>query len=240
MNEKLDILAFAAHPDDVEISAGGTVVRLVSEGKRVGIVDLTRGELGTRGSAELRAKEAQASGKILGLSARVNLDLGDGFFTNDKSNQLLLIAQIRRFRPEIVMCNALSDRHPDHAKGAKLAADACFLSGLSKIETKFEGNLQEAWRPRLVIHYIQDYDRQPDFVFDITAYFENKMAAIQAFSSQFYDPESAEPETPISKSNFFEMLRGRAISHGRPAGFDLAEGFNVERIFGVEDIFDVH
>lgn len=236
---KLDVLAFAAHPDDVEISAGATVAKLVSQGKKVGIVDLTRGELGTRGSAELRDQEAAKSSEILGLSIRINLDLGDGTFQNSNETQHRIIEQIRRFQPDIILANALSDRHPDHGRGALVVKEAAFFSGLPKIETTWEGEAQKAWRPRMVAHYIQDYYHEPDFVIDVTDFFDQKMEAIKAFSSQFYDPNSEEPQTPISGKDFFEMIRARSVSLGRPAGMELAEGFNVERILGVNDLFDL-
>lgn len=236
---KLDVLAFGAHPDDVEISSGGTVSRLVSEGKKVGIIDLTRGELGTRGSADLRDDEAARSSEILGLSARVNLDLGDGAFENSNENRLKIIEQIRRFQPDIILANALSDRHPDHGRGAALVKEAAFFSGLAKIETRHDGEVQTSWRARLLAHYIQDFYHEPDFVIDVTDYFDQKMESIKAFSSQFFDPNSEEPQTPISGEGFFEMIRARAVSLGRPAGMNLAEGYNVERILGVDDIFDL-
>lgn len=236
---KLDVLAFAAHPDDVEISIGGTVSKLVSQGKKVGIVDLTRGELGTRGSADLRDQEAASSSKIMGLSARVNLDLGDGMFENSHENKLKIIEQIRRYRPQIIFANALSDRHPDHGRGAALVKEAAFLSGLPKIETSLDGDTQTAWRASLLAHYMQDYYHEPDFVIDVTDFFDQKMNAIKAFSSQFHDPNSKEPQTPISGEGFFEMIKARAISLGRPAGMELAEGFIVERILGVDDIFNL-
>lgn len=236
---KLDVLAIAAHPDDAEISAGASIARLVSEGKKAGILDLTRGELGTRGSAELRDQEALRAAEILGLSARHNIGLPDGFFQNVESSQRLIIEQVRRFQPDVILANTPSDRHPDHGIGAKLAADACFLSGLRKIETTWEGKAQAAWRPRMVMHYIQDYYHEPDIVWDVSDFFETKMNAIKAFSSQFYDPKSDEPDTPISGKDFFEMLEARAISLGRPAGMRYAEGFLIQRIFGVNDLFSL-
>jgi len=236
---KLDVLAFGAHPDDVEISAGGTIARLVSEGKEVGIVDLTRGELGSRGSAEIRDAEAKASASILGVRVRENLEMADGFFLNDKAHQLRIIEQVRRFKPEIVICNSVSDRHPDHGKGAKLTADACFLSGLVKIESLWDGKSQDAWRPRLILHYIQDHYLAPDIVWDVSDFFETKMDAVKAFRSQFYDPNSEEVETPISGKGFFDLLKARAVSFGRPAGMELAEGFNVARTLGVKDLFSL-
>lgn len=231
---KLDILAFGAHPDDVEISASGTILKHIDLGYKCGIVDLTQGELGTRGSAELRLQEAEKSKGILGLEIRENLGFADGFFQNDKKRQLEIVKIIRKYQPEIVLANSVYDRHPDHGKGAKLVADACFLSGLIKIETG-----QDAWRPKAVYHYIQDEYIQPDLTIDITPYFDKKIESILAFSSQFYNPESEEPETPISSKAFLEFLKGRAAVVGRPIGVELAEGFTAARNVGVNDLFDV-
>lgn len=231
---KLDILAFGAHPDDVEISCGGTLLKHIELGYKCGIVDLTKGELGTRGSGEIRLKEAEKSKQILSVSVRENLGFADGFFVNDKDHQLSIIKMIRKYRPEIVLANSVHDRHPDHGKGAKLVADACFLSGLIKIDTN-----QEAWRPKAVYHYIQDEFIQPDLTVDITPYFDKKIEAILAFSSQFYDPESDEPETPISGKEFLEFLRGRAATVGRPIGAKLAESFTAHRNVGVKNLFDL-
>jgi bacillithiol biosynthesis deacetylase BshB1 len=236
---KLDILAIGVHPDDVELSCCGTLLSHISKGRKCGILDLTQGELGTRGSAELRLKEAAASAKILGVEIRDNLGMADGFFVNDKEHQLKIIAKLRQYRPEIVLCNAVSDRHPDHGRAAKLVSDACFYSGLRRIETEIDGVQQEAWRPKAVYHYIQDHHLKPDFVVDVTAFVEKKMEAIKAFSSQFYDPNSKEPESPISVKNFFDVVKGKMSVFGRDAGFDFAEGFNVERTPGITDIFDL-
>lgn len=235
----LDILAFAAHPDDVEISCGGTLLRYVQEGKKVGIIDLTRGELGTRGSAETREIEAKNAADFLQLSMRKNLSFKDGFFTSDESNTMKIIAEIRRYKPEIILANSLVDRHPDHAKAAKLVADACFLSGLSKIETHWENEVQEAYRPRLVLHYIQDYYIEPDIVLDVSEFIEQKINLIKCFHSQFYDPQSKEATTPISGEEFFDFLKGRMMSYGRPIGAKYAEGFSVKRLVGVSDIFEL-
>lgn len=235
----LDILAFAAHPDDVEISCGGTLLRYVQEGKKVGIIDLTRGELGTRGSAETREIEAKNAADFLQLSMRKNLSFKDGFFTSEESNTMKIIAEIRRYKPEIILANSLVDRHPDHAKAAKLVADACFLSGLSKIETHWENEVQEAYRPRLVLHYIQDYYIEPDFVLDVSEFIEQKINLIKCFHSQFYDPQSKEANTPISGEEFFDFLKGRMMSYGRPIGAKYAEGFSVKRLVGVSDIFEL-
>ena len=235
----LDILAFAAHPDDVEISCGGTLLRYVQEGKKVGIIDLTRGELGTRGSAETREIEAKNAADFLQLSMRKNLSFKDGFFTSDESNTMKIIAEIRRYKPEIILANSLVDRHPDHAKAAKLVADACFLSGLSKIETHWENEVQEAYRPRLVLHYIQDYYIQPDIAVDVSAFTDEKIKVIQAYKSQFFDPQSSEPNTPISGEEFFDFLKGRMMTVGRPFGAKYAEGFTISRVLGVSDLFQL-
>lgn len=231
---KLDILAIAAHPDDVEISAGGTVLRSIDQGKKVGIVDLTQGELGSRGSGELRLKEATHASQVLGIHARENLGLADGFFKDDKLSMLALIDMIRKYRPEIVLTNAPSDRHPDHGRASKFVRDACFYSGLRKIETQYPH-----WRPKSVYLFNQDYYNKPDFVVDITPYWEKKMEALRAYSSQFFDPNSAEPKTPISGEEFFDFLKARAMEFGRPSGYLLAEGFIADRTIGVRDLFDL-
>lgn len=238
---KLDILVFGAHPDDAELGAGATIAKEVAQGKKVGIIDLTRGELGTRGSAELRDKEAQKAATILGISVRENMEFADGFFTNDREHQLKLIQVIRKYKPERVLCNAIEDRHIDHAKGSKLVSDACFLSGLVKIDTKAEGEeqWQEPWRPKSVYHYIQWQDLKPDFVVDVTGFMEQKMEAIMAYSSQFYDPTSKEPETPITSKNFIDSLDYRARNLGRLVGVGYAEGFTVERYVAVKQLDDL-
>ncbi len=231
---KLDILAFGAHPDDVEISAAGTILKHIELGYKCGVVDLTQGELGTRGTGELRLQEAERAKTILGLSARENLGLADGFFLNDKAHQLPIIEMIRKYQPEIVLANSVSDRHPDHGKAAKLVADACFLSGLIKIETG-----QEAWRPKAVYHYIQDEYIHPDLTIDITPYFDKKMESIKAYTSQFYIQDSDLPETPISGKDFLDFLIGRAKLVGRPIGANYAEGFTAARNLGVNSLFDL-
>lgn len=238
---KLDILVFGAHPDDAELGAGATIAKEVSKGKKVGIVDLTRGELGTRGSAEIRDKEAANAAKILGIAVRENMEFADGFFVNDKDHQLELIKIIRKYRPEIVLCNAVDDRHIDHARGSKLVSDACFLSGLVKIDTKMDGDdvWQEAWRPKVVYHYIQWKNLEPDFVVDVSGFIEKKTEAIMAYSSQFYDPNSDEPETPISSKNFTESVNYRARDLGRIIGVEYAEGFTVERFVAVDSLGDL-
>lgn len=236
---KLDILAFGAHPDDVELGCGGTLVKEIALGKKVGIIDLTRGELGTRGSVEIRNQESSNAAKILGVSVRENLDMRDGFFVNDESHQMKIIKKLRKYKPEIVLCNAIEDRHIDHGKGSQLVSDACFLSGLVKIETEIDGEKQEAWRPKLVYHYIQWKNIIPDFVVDITGFNDKKVEAILAYSSQFYNPNSNEPETPIASKIFLESLNYRAQDLGRLIGTDYAEGFTVERYLAVNSLADL-
>lgn len=236
---KLDILAFGAHPDDVELGCAGTILKEISLGKTVGIIDLTRGELGTRGSAEIRDQEATAAAAILGVSARENLEMRDGFFVNDEKHQLEIIKMIRKYRPEIVLCNAIDDRHIDHEKGSKLVSDACFLSGLVKVETAIDGEVQHPWRPKLVYHYIQWKNIVPDFVVDITGFTDKKTEAILAYSSQFYDANSKEPESPITSKNFLESLNYRSRDLGRLTGVDHAEGFTVERYLAVNSLGDL-
>ena len=233
---KLDILAFGAHPDDVELGCGATIAKEVALGKKVGIVDLTQGELGTRGSAALRFEEAAKAKEILGVVVRENLGFADGFFVNDKEHQMAVIKMIRKYQPDIVLCNAIDDRHIDHPKGSKLVSDACFLSGLLKIETAIDGVSQEKWRPKQVYHYIQWKNIAPDFVVDVSAYIETKEAAVLAYASQFYDPKSDEPETPITSKNFTESVRYRAKDLGRLINDDYAEGFTSERYVAVENL----
>ncbi|XRE42255.1 N-acetylglucosaminyl-L-malate N-acetyl hydrolase [Tenacibaculum discolor] len=233
---KLDILAFGAHPDDVELGCAATIAKEISLGKRVGIVDLTRGELGTRGSAELRDEEAAIAGEILGVSIRENLGFADGFFKNDKEHQLEIIKMIRKYQPEIVLCNAIDDRHIDHPKGSQLVSDACFLSGLLKIATELDGVQQEKWRPKQVYHYIQWKNIEPDFVVDVTGFMDKKISSVMAYSSQFFDPKSNEPETPITSKNFTDSIEYRARDLGRLIGVDFAEGFTSERYVAVENL----
>ena len=226
---KLDILAFGAHPDDVELGCSGTIAKEVSLGKKVGIVDLTRGELGTRGTAEIRDQEANDAAKILGVSVRENLNFRDGFFVNDEAHQIEIIKVLRKYRPDVVLCNAVKDRHIDHGKGANLVADACFLSGLRRIETTMDGAQQESWRPKHVFHYIQWQPLTPDFYVDITGFMDEKVNSIYAYKSQFYDPNSKEPETPISSKNFIDSVVYRSRDYGRVAGVDYAEGFTTNQ-----------
>lgn len=225
---KLDILAFGAHPDDVEMSCGGSIAKWVSEGKKVGIVDLTRGELGTRGTADTRDVEARNAADILGVSVRENLQFRDGFFIEDEAHQLEIIRMMRKYRPEIVLGNAILDRHPDHGKGARLVRNAVFMSGLLKIETREGGVIQDPWRPKRFFSYIQDYQLVPDFVIDISNFFEEKIASIKAYKTQFYDPNSTEPETYISSKDFWEFLAARTQNTGHLVGVKHGEGFMSE------------
>ena len=239
MSKDLDILAFAAHPDDVELSCSGTLMKHIAEGKRVGVIDLTEGELGSRGSVNLRYEEAENASKIMGLTVRENLKMRDGFFEINEENKLKIVTAIRTYRPKIVLANAIEDRHPDHGRAAQLVSEACFLAGLRKVETIVGGQLQEAYRPQVVYHYIQDRYIKPDFVVDITPYIERKMEAIQAYKSQFYNPNSTEPQTPISGSEFLDFVKARCNEFGRPIGAQYAEGFTAERLVGVESFFDL-
>ena len=236
---KLDILAFGAHPDDVELGAAGTIAKEVSLGKKVGIIDLTRGELGSRGSAEIRDEEAKKGAEILGVAVRENLRFRDGFFVNDEKHQMEIIKMIRKYKPEIVLCNAIEDRHIDHGKGSKLVSDACFLSGLVRIETTLDEKKQKHWRPKQVYHYIQWKNIEPDFVVDITGFMDKKMDSVLAYSSQFYDPNSKEPITPITSKNFLDSIKYRAEDLGRLVGVDFAEGFTAERYLAINSLSDL-
>lgn len=239
MKVKLDLLAFGAHPDDVELGCGGTLAKEMSNGKKVGIIDLTAGELGTRGSAELRTLEANEASKILGLKTRENLNFKDGFFKNDENHQIKVIQVIRKYQPEIILCNALDDRHIDHPKASKLVSDSSFLSGLVKIDTSLNGEKQQPWRPKSVYHYIQWKNLSPDFVVDVSGFIEKKISAINAYKSQFYNPESNEPETLISKKNFIDNVINKSADLGRLIGVDYAEGFNTQRLLGVSSLNDL-
>jgi len=236
---KLDILAIGIHPDDVELSCSGTLLKHISLGKKCGILDLTHGELGTRGSGELRLAEAANAAKILGVSVRDNLGMADGRFQNNSKHQIEIIKKLREYQPDIVLCNAVADRHPDHGRAAQLVSEACFYSGLRRIYTTVNNVEQQCWRPKAVYHYIQDWHLKPDFVVDISQFIDKKMEAIQAFKSQFYDPDSKEPESPISVKNFLDVVKSKMILFGRDAGFDYAEGFTVERTIGVNNLFDL-
>jgi len=237
-NNPVNLLAFGAHPDDVEISAGGSIAKYIAMGKKVAFVDLTRGELGTRGTAETRDDEAKEAGRILGIEDRINLNLGDGFFEHNRDSLLAVIASIRYFRPELVLANSVYDRHPDHGKGAKLVSEACFLSGLAKIDTFWNGEQQEPWRPKNLFHYIQDRYIKPDFAIDVTNFVDIKFKALQCYKTQFFDPQSNEPETPISGQGFFDFLASRMRDVGRELQVDFAEGFTVSRLCGIDN-FDV-
>lgn len=232
---RCELLAFAAHPDDVELAACGTLMKHAALGKKTGIIDLTQGQLGSRGSAELRLQEAEMAKAILGLDVRENLGMEDGWFRSDKKHIEQIALMIRKYQPEIVLCNAVKDRHPDHGRASKLVSDAAFYSGLIKVET----GTVKAWRPRMVLHYIQDRMINPDIVVDISDFMERKMNAIMAFSSQFYDPKSKEPATPISSKEFMEFIRGRAREMGRLIGAEYGEGFTVERAIGVKDLTEL-
>lgn len=235
---KLDILAIAAHPDDVELGAGGTIIKAIREGKKVGILDLTRGELGSRGTPEIRAEEAGKASELMGLSFRGNVNLPDGFLTNSKEFQMQIVPFIRQFQPEIVLTNAVDDRHPDHGKGSKLVSDACFLSGLRTIQTKGEnGEAQSHWRPKWVYHFIQDRYIHPDFIVDVSDVWTEKMDAIRAYASQFYSPgKKGEPDTPISSPEFIDFLDARGREFGRNIGAKYGEGFTAERPVGVPSL----
>ncbi|MCB0642423.1 MAG: bacillithiol biosynthesis deacetylase BshB1 [Phaeodactylibacter sp.] len=241
---KVDILAIGVHPDDIELSCSGTLLRHIDQGKTVGLLDLTRGELGTRGTAEIRDAEAAAAAELMGAAFRENVGMADGFFQYSKDNLLKIIAVIRACRPEIVLANAVRDRHPDHGRASKLIADACYYSGLAKIETiAKDGTTQRHWRPKAVYHYIQDYYLEPDLVVDISEYMDRKIELVLAFRSQFFNPEAkeyaTELETPISSKSFMDFLRAKSAVAGRPAGFEYGEGFQVARTIGVSNLFDL-
>ena len=236
---KIDILAIGIHPDDVELSCSGTIAKHIAFGKKVGILDLTQGELGTRGNAELRTKEANDAAIILGVSFRTQLNLKDCFFENNEENQKKIIEIIRKHQPEIILCNAISDRHPDHGRASKLVSDSSFYSGLIKIETHSDNKIQKAWRPKAVYHYIQDQYIHPDFVIDISDFIDIKHKAIMAYSSQFYNPSSNEPETPISSKHFIETINSKMSILGRDIGVKFAEGFTVNRYPGINSLFDL-
>lgn len=237
---KIDILAFGAHPDDVELGCGGTLHKAVVNGKTVGIIDLTKGELGTRGDIKTRVIEASNAAKVLGVSFRENLEMPDGFLTNSKENQLLVINMIRKYQPEIVFCNSFEDRHPDHSKACQLIRESCFLSGLVKIVTEdVDGNVQKFWRPNAVYSYIQWKSLKPEFVVDISSSIDVKISAVKCYKSQFYNPSSDEINTPISTKNFIESIRYRAADLGRLTNLDYAEGFVSDRLIAVESIFDI-
>lgn len=236
---KLDILVIAAHPDDAELGCSGTISAHIAKGYKVGIVDLTQGEMGTRGTPELRLQEADEAARILGLAARENLGFKDIYFQDDEVHQRELIKIIRKYQPVIVLANAVSDRHPDHGKGASLATHACFMSGLRKIETQLDGKNQTPWRPQFVYHYIQNNYIEPDFIFDISDYWDTKIESIMAFRSQFYDPASQEPSSFISSPEFLPFIESRAREFGHRIMTKYGEGFTVERYIGVKNLFDL-
>jgi len=236
---KLDLLVFAVHPDDAELGCSGTILKHIAAGKKVGIIDFTRGELGTRGTAEIRDEEAMASAAILGLHARENLRFKDGFFQNDEAHQREVIKMIRKYQPEVVLSNALHDRHPDHGRAGDLVNDACFLAGLPKLSTQLDGQEQMASRPRLVFQYIQDRYLEPDVIIDITEHMDTKIASIKAFKTQFYNPDLNEQETYISSPDFFESVIGRAREFGKSIGATYGEGFTSRKLLGVDDLFQL-
>ena len=236
---KINLLAIVAHPDDAELCCAGTLLKHKQLDYSIGIIDLTKGEMGSRGTAETRAAEANKSATILGLSARENLDLGDATFANNFENKLAIIEQIRRFQPDIVLTNTVKDRHPDHERAGKLVADSCFYSGLLKIETSWEDQSQQVWRPKQLWHMVQDYYVEPDISIDVTAFWEQKREAILAFSTQFYQEEDNGPKTPISGKDFWDFLEARARQFGRPIGAEFGEGFVKSRDFGVTNLFEL-
>ena len=236
MHVKLDVLAIGVHPDDVELGCSGTILVALSEGKKVGIVDLTRGELGTRGSAEIRKTEAANAAKVLGVHVRENIGLADGFFLNDEVHQRKVIMMIRKYQPEIILCNAPEDRHPDHGRSSKLVSDAAFLSGLRKIETELDGVNQEAWRPKYVFHYLQDRFLQPHFVVDVSDHMDKKIESILSYTTQFYNPDLDEPQTYISSPDFMESVKARAMMLGKRIGVKYAEGYVSEKMIGVKSM----
>jgi len=235
----VDILAFAAHPDDVELGCSGTLMKQIEAGFSVAIVDLTQGEMGSRGTIETRYAEAAAASEVMGVKTRINLKMADGLFEINETNKRLIVEQIRRLQPKMVLANAISDRHPDHGRASKLVSEACFLSGLRKYHTEWKGQLQEAHRPETVYHYIQDHHIDPDIVIDVTAFQERKMKAILAYETQFFNPDSKEPETPISGQSFMDFVNARMREFGRPIGAEYGEGFTVERVPSVPLLTDL-
>lgn len=233
---KLHILAIGVHPDDVELGCGGTLLKHALKGQNTGILDLTQGELGTRGTVETRYSEAKEAGLVLKIKVRENLKMRDGFFNNDEENQLKIISILRRFQPDIVFANATEDRHPDHGRAGKLIAQACFLSGLRKIATTFEGLQQETWRPKAVFHYIQDVFREPDFIVNISETFQQKIEAVKSYKTQFLAEGSNDPMTYISRSGFLDRIQARDIDMGQRIGVKYGEGFNYYRNLGIEDL----
>lgn len=237
---KLDILVFAVHPDDAELGCAGVILKEISLGKKVGIIDLTRGELGTRGTAETRASEAAEAAKILGIHVRDNLSMRDGFFRNDETHQLQIIEMIRKYQPDIIITNALHDRHPDHGRAGDLVNDAVFLSGLLKIETTNAGGKQQAWRPRLLLQFIQDYYIKPDIVIDVTEFWDQKMESVLAYKTQFHNPDLAGEKTYISSPEFLKMVESRAREYGKYINATFAEGFTCKKLLGVDNLSHLH
>lgn len=236
---KLDLLVFAVHPDDAELGCSGTIIKHIAQGKKVGIVDFTKGELGTRGTAETRAEESKNASAIMGVHARENIGIRDGFFKNDEAHQLEVVKMVRKYQPEIVLTNALYDRHPDHGRASDLANDAIFLSGLRRIETELDGVKQETWRPRLTLQYIQDTYIKPDIIIDISEQMEQKIEAIRAFKTQFDSPSKDEPQTYISTPAFLQSVIARAREMGKNIGAEYGEGFTSRKLLGVESLFDL-
>ena len=238
--KEVEILAIGAHPDDVELGCAGSISLSISQGKTVAIIDLTQGELGTRGTAEMRKEEALSAAAVLGVDQRINMQFRDGFFQNDEAHQLALISKIRSFRPQLILCNASHDRHIDHGRANKLVNDACFLSGLEKINTKdSKGNIQDPWKPKLILEYIQWMDIEPHIVVDISSHLEHKLNAVKEYKSQFFDPESKEAETPISSKNFIESVSYRAKNFGRLIGTEAGEGFTSKSLLSTSNLFDL-
>lgn len=232
---KLDILAFGIHPDDVELGCSGTLMAAIADGKKVGVIDMTRGELGTRGTIDTRKTEAARAAAIMGIDVRENLGMADGFFKNDEPHQRKVIEMIRKYQPQVILANAFEDRHPDHGRSARLVADAAFLSGLRKIETVADGVVQDPWKPAYVFHYIQDRFIEPSFVVDISGFMDKKMEAVMAYGTQFFNPDLNEPQTYISSSQFIETVKGRALMMGKRIGVAFAEGFCTEKTIGVKN-----
>lgn len=230
---KVDILALGVHPDDVELGCAGTILSEIAKGKTVAVVDLTRGELGTRGTAETRKEEAADAAKAMGVKYRENLEMADGFFQIDETNTRKVITAIRKYQPEIILCNALEDRHPDHGRSSKLVSDAAFLSGLRRIETEYEGQKQKEWRPSYVFHYIQDRYLKPDFVYDVSEYFEQKIKAVLCYKTQFNATDNSEPQTYISTPDFLDTVKGRALLLGKRIGVKFAEGYLTQKMIGI-------
>jgi len=236
---KLDLLVFAAHPDDAELGCSGTILKYIAAGRKVGIIDFTRGELGTRGTAQTRDEETAASSRILGLHVRENFGMRDGFFRNDEEHQLKIIQMIRKYTPEIVFSNALHDRHPDHGKAGDLVNDAVFLAGLPKIKSEINGRDQIVYRPRLLLQYIQDRYIEPDILVDISDFWDKKMECIHAFKTQFFNPDSDENETYISSPTFLKVIEARSRELGKAIGAEYAEGFTSRKLLGIDNLFDL-